>query len=90
MNRAALIKNCRHFCIAGDNCDDTAKPTRCPPHTSPEAEQALSETKAERMAAIETHLARMKKLRKISQRLHEAAIIGVQDVMAFSFYVAEA
>ena len=55
-----------------------------------DAQQALSETKAERMAAIETHLARMKELRNITQQLYEAKEIGAQDVMAFSFYVAEA
>jgi len=55
-----------------------------------DAQQALSETRAERMAAIETHLARMREFEVIAKRLHEAREIGIQDVMACSFYVAEA
>ena len=54
-----------------------------------DAQQTLSESRAERMAAIETHLARMKELEKTAKQLYEAAEIGIQDMMAFSFYVAE-
>ena len=55
-----------------------------------DSQQTLSESRAERIGAIESHLARMKELEKTAKQRYEAAVMGIQDMMAFSFYVAEA
>jgi hypothetical protein len=55
-----------------------------------DAQRALSETRAERAAAIEDHLTRMEQLLKVTERQYEVGTASAAAFRAFQFYVAEA
>jgi hypothetical protein len=55
-----------------------------------EAQRDLSDKKAERIAALEDHLARMKELRKVALARYRAGHATHTEALAGEFYVAEA
>jgi hypothetical protein len=55
-----------------------------------EAQQDSSDKKADRLAALEGHLGRMKDLRKISEERYKQGAAIHADVVATDYYVAEA
>jgi outer membrane protein TolC len=55
-----------------------------------DAERAASRSKADRITALESHLARMKQIYDVAQQLQKAGELGRADVVAFQFYIAEA
>jgi hypothetical protein len=55
-----------------------------------EAQQDSSDKKADRLAALEGHLGRMKDLRKIAEERYRQGAAIHADVVATDYYVAEA
>ncbi|HJZ58680.1 MAG TPA: efflux RND transporter periplasmic adaptor subunit [Gemmataceae bacterium] len=55
-----------------------------------EAEQDAGEKKADRIAAVEAHLDRMKELRKLAEARYQAGQSTHADVLGVDFYLAEA
>ncbi len=54
------------------------------------AASALAETKAERIAAFEAHLARMKQLQKPIAKSYQAGRVPIRDLLATNFFLADA
>jgi outer membrane protein TolC len=55
-----------------------------------EAQQDSSDKKADRLAALEGHLGRMKDLRKITEERYTLGHAIQADVLAADYYIAEA
>jgi hypothetical protein len=59
-------------------------------HRLLEAQQDSSDKKADRLAALEGHLARMKDLRKLTEERYKQGVAIQADALAADYYIAEA
>jgi hypothetical protein len=55
-----------------------------------EAERQLSNNKKDHKAALEAHLTRMRDLKRATDQLNQQKLLGLEQVYASAFYVAEA
>jgi hypothetical protein len=55
-----------------------------------EAERLLSDNKKDQKAAVVSHLARMRDLKKSTDQLNQQKLLGIEQVYAAAYYVAEA
>jgi hypothetical protein len=55
-----------------------------------EAERLLSDNKKDQKAAVESHLARMRDLKRSTDQLYQQKLLGIGQVYAADYYVAEA
>jgi hypothetical protein len=55
-----------------------------------EAQRQLSDKKKDQKEAVEAHLIRMQKLQQAMDQLYQGKLVGLEQVYATAFYVAEA
>jgi hypothetical protein len=55
-----------------------------------DAQRQLSDSKKEQKAAVDAHLRRMEELRQTMDQLYREKLVGIEQVYATAFYVAEA